>query len=159
LVHQILIDVAEMSLWEAETNYGLLAFGLILILVGAATNSIFVVIFGLFILLPALVTTRGRRVPPKPPPAAPPTRYTSTTVESQVPLKVTQPPIPEGKPPSSPYAPIFPAPFFPTLNNPSTPTPLTAQVSAQTAPQPQQRDEVLEMLVLLGLLRILSRDR
>ncbi len=143
-----------------KTNYPLLAFGLILIFVGALTGSIFVVLFGLFILLPAL--TRSRRKSPtigRPPQTAPPVRYAPPATQPEVPARVTLPPVAEDRRASGPYAPMFPAPFLPMLNSPSTSSPVAPEVSPASAVKPEQRDEVLEMIALLGLLGLLSRRR
>ncbi|MDA4128280.1 MAG: hypothetical protein OK422_02265 [Thaumarchaeota archaeon] len=151
-------------------NYGLAAFGVLLIIVGAFSGSIFVAGFGLLILIPALASGR-KRVPPPPRPQRAPARAAPAPLPPRVgdefkttEFKMTEADYPTAAryvetPSSSSMAgsnlALFPTAILPTLNLSGTPK----VQPAQAPPKEEPRDEFLELIAFVGLMKILSEKR
>jgi hypothetical protein len=157
-------------------NVGLVVLGFFLIVIGLGTGSELALILGVIFLIPGIATGRRRtpapstRVPQRPPPP----RYTSPKPPAPV-MQPSQMALAEPKTPVIQYSPLpaktdsgatlfqpFSSPLFPTAMLP------TLNLSgARQEPQKEavavassgQRDELLELLALMGVVRILSEKR
>ena len=141
-----------------QMNRGLLIISMILVVAGIASDFIPLILFGVFLLLPALAGRRRVRTEPK---REPPWSIltTETRGESQQPaMPISEPPTP---PPSQPTTnsgmlpPLFPTQIFPTLS----PVRFDASVSDQVSQKEAIPAELLEMGAILLLTRFLFRRR
>jgi uncharacterized protein (DUF58 family) len=141
-------------------NLALLFFAVLLIIAGAATGSIFIVSFGILLLVAAAVPTRrGTRVPQRQPSPLRPTPQARVTPPQ---AQVARAPEPQLPPPqsqstemsrTSATAAVFPSTLFPTLTL-SPPVKYEATPEAKKAETP---DEFLTLVALLGLLKLFSK--
>jgi hypothetical protein len=155
-------------------NRNLLVFSLLLIFAGAGTGFYLIALFGLLLLIPALMSPT--RVPTRPTPAPTPTKYQ--------PRRIMPPPVKQPEPamqapsassmavpapaqmaaymaaPSSESSgmsytpPLFPTSLFPSLSGMSGAQPPTPR--GPEHPKPRGEDDLLEVGALLVLLRLFS---
>jgi len=140
-------------------NAGLLVFAFLLIIAGAYTGSLFILFFGVIFLIAGILPSRrrvgipsGQTPRPAPPRAPPPKKEAERPHELPVPIpKIRIEPSSVGLA----NAPLFLSPVFPTLS----PLPQVKFESPPEAKKGEAPDEFLTLVVLVGLMRLFSRER
>lgn len=161
-------------------NRSLLTFSILLILLGIGFGAYYIIIFGVFLLFPALLSTprpRSKGVPtgsgqqaPEPAPVmetglepAPEPAPVMETIPERAPVwgTVSTPVAPRtvaptSMPPLPPSQPSFSAPLFPTsmFLNASQQMPTVQALKETKREAPESRDEVLELGALLALMKL-----
>ncbi len=152
-----ILNTAGASIADPTLKRNLLVFALFLVLLGIGSSFYLLSLFGLLMLIPALLSSSRPPLRPAPPPArqetrriTPPPLQQPAVALSQVPPKtvfVTPTPIQ-----TQTYSPsLFPKSIFPSnVQVGTSPQP----VHESAAPKPAERDELLEIGTILALLRL-----
>lgn len=137
----------------------LLAFAVLVILLGGFTGNDYITIFGFILIFPALLIPSGRTTPKKvEQKQAQPRRITppQPTPAQVVPAAQMPTAKPEAPMPSSPSysVALFPNTMFPSIS----PAPATSMPTseAKRATPPEPRDELLELGFLYAVVRLLA---
>jgi hypothetical protein len=145
---------------------GLLVFSLLLIVAGFLLGSFFLSAIGVFLLIPAFMSPGPSRQPTKTQ-TSPPPRKPAPYVPMSAPAPATLPPVPSGAPappaPQSGYEQrsaagnpaLFPSTMFPSFGQSQAimPTPGEAKQGGGT---PETRDEFVEIVAVLAVLKLIS---
>jgi len=140
-------------------NRNLFVFAILLVILGIGFNIYLLSLFGLLLLIPAVLVTSRPPVRPAPvPPKQEVRRITSPPVQRAEVIPPTPPPrsMMPATLPAQPqtYSPaLFPTSMFPSISQVGT----QPQPPREAAPaKPSERDELVEAGAILVLLRLLS---